>query len=397
MKTQAHHPEDPARSARVVDSSLGVIAPAGKADSRSPSLRLVSGRKLVLAQPCPNDAPEGWQSGISRLARWLDLDVAYIPQRAESGLKKVTAWATSAATAPIARAPAPPLYAPWRCWSPVSLPETGSAMAPRADWIASYLYDHGAGRPNRQGSVDIQLLSHLSDMTSSGSDTDGPMPRQRVLQSMIHAAQAQGRTKIAIVTDVRRRNAIVRQLLQMDRSITRGASQIDVLLIENALCEVVRKRGSWDAIIVLPDLRSLMFAMLAQVHQAKGPWPMVWHHRGGSTICAEILEETTDPISLDAPLLVQTLSLAASHAGLNLCARRLVQGASRLWHRGIVTQGHGSLAPYVTEISSAEFIEEMCKAVAGSQRTVARWRAIPGDTATHVCARPMRLSVVGAD
>ena len=418
METLTQHSEALARSPQTVDDAACGSASARASDSRLPSLTLVPGRKLTFARPLrddapessPEDWPENWQSGISRLTRWLDVDVAYLPQRPESGLRKVTAWAASAASAaktPGAQGSVAPVFAPWRCWSPVSLQEPGNTPMPRADWIASYLYDHATGTQSNRGGVDIQLLSPLPESMTSGPEADDPMPRPRVLQAMIQTAQAQGRTKIAIVTDVRRRNAMIRQLLHMDRSITRDASQIEVLLIEDALCKVVKGQAvkgghGWDAIIVLPDLRSLMFAMLAQVHQANGPWPMVWHNRGVAMICAEMLNESTGPIPFDGPLLVQTLALAASHAGLSLCAKRLIQGAARLWDCRIVTPGRGSLAPYVTEISDAEFIEELCKGVARGQRTSANWRAVAGDVATANAPKnsktggPVQLSVVGA-
>lgn len=395
MEMLPQQPDDHARSLFALPDGDAQGAGTTTHLDQAPRLRLVGGRGLTLAHPVPDDAPAGWQAAIESLAQWLDLDLVQVPQRPESGLRRVTAWAASAASVPAAASTAPPVFAPWRCWSPISLQQPDKVAMPRASWVGSYLYDYGVGKPLHRGPVDIQLLSPLPDALIPGHGNDAQVPRPSVLQAMLRAAQREGRDKIAIITDAHRRNAMIRQLLHVDRSITRDKAQIDVLSIENALCELVQGRSRWDAIIVLPDLRSVVFAMLAQMHGSKNAWPMVWHNRDVAMICAETLDETAGGLSFSAPLAIQALALAADHAGLTLVAGRLIQGAVRIWDCNIVTPGHGSVAPYVTEISDQDFIDQLCRGVAGGQRSTARWRAIAPCAVSPAPRQPARLSVVG--
>jgi hypothetical protein len=103
---------------------------------------------------------------------------------------------------------------------------------------------------------------------------------------------------------------------------------------------------------------------------------MLWHYRGVTMICAETLDETVSDLPFDAPLLVQALALAARQAEFNVSAQKLMQGAVRLWDSGIVTPGRGSSAPYVTQISDQDFIEQLCRDGVSTQRSVASWRAL---------------------
>lgn len=392
MEMLPKHPDAPASSLRIVATSVSEREP----EERSPSLRLVKGEELTLAQPYPDYAPDGWQSGFASLARWLnlDLDLTPLPQPPASGLRRVTAWAMAAASGLDPAAPAPPVFAPWQCWSPIALQQPGNATLPRARWVTSYLFDYGTGKPLGQGVADIQLISPLPAACLPEDGGDASIPPPGVLRAMIEAACVESREKIVIVTDVRRHNAMIQQLLLLDRSVTRDGPKIEVLSIERTLCDFAKGRSRWDAIIVLPDLRSLVFAMLAQVYGVHSPWPMLWHHRGVTMICAETLDEHARDLPFDAPLLVQTLALAARQAQLNEVAKRLIQGVGRLWDCGIVTPGRGSVAPYVTEISDREFIEELCRGVAGGQRTVAHWRALPVCPEPTHAPRPAQLRLV---
>ena len=172
-------------------------------------------------------------------------------------------------------------------------------MLPRARWISSYLYDYGTGKPIGRGATDIQLMSPLPAACLPDNGVDASIPSPGVLQAMIEAAHTESREKIVIVTDVRRRNAMIGQLLMLDRSVTRDGPKIEVLSIERTLCDLAQGLSRWDAIIVLPDLRSLVFAMLAQVSGIQNPWPMLWHHRSVTMICAETLDETVSDLPLN--------------------------------------------------------------------------------------------------
>lgn len=372
MDRLLHHP---AAGDRPIEVRASAEA-ATRSRSGSPELRLVQGPCLTLVRPSPGATPDQWHEAIVRLGRWLDLDLAQIPRRQASGLQRVTSWAAAAASGREGGAGADPVFAPWTYWSPVSLQQGGASALPQGHWVSSYLYDGTSGRPRRRGAVDIQLLSPLAAACLPGEDAGGPIPKLDVLRAMIGAAASEGRERTVIVTDARRHNAMIRQLLLLDRSMTRDTGQIEVLSVEDALCALVRDRSRWDAIIVLPELRSLIFAMLAQLHAVSSAWPMLWHQRGVTMICAEQLDGGAGDLAFDAPLLVQALALAARQAGLSVIAQRLVQGAARLWDCGIVTPGRGSVAPYVTEVSDDEFVELLCRSVAGGRRTVANWRAV---------------------
>jgi hypothetical protein len=384
MDTLLHHP------------AAGVRTPAARPPGGAPGLRLVESPCLILARPCPGNTPESWHTAIARLGRWLDLDLAQIPRRQASGLQRVTTWA-AAASGREGSAHAPPVFAPGQCWSPVSLQQPGKTALPHASWVASYLYYGGPAKPLGRGAVDIQLLSPLPSACLPGEGEDRPIPKPDALRAMIKAARSEGRERIAIVTDAQRLNTMIRQLLLLDRSMTRDCSQIEVLSIESALCRLVHDRSRWDGIIVLPELRSLMFAMLAQLYAISSPWPMLWQHRGVTMICAEQLEGGASDLPLDAPLLVQALALAARQAGLGVIARQLIQGVARLWDCGIVTPGRGTVAPYVTEVGDDEFIEQLCRGVAGGQRAVASWRAVPEGPVPAASPAPSRLRLVGRD
>lgn len=363
--------------------------------SRKPGLTVIAGSALTLGYPAADGAPEAWTSAIAQLARWLDLTIEQVPQRPVSGLRHVTAWAAAARS--VAPAPTALTFAPWLAWSPVSLQQPGTAALPRATWVGSYLHDQGTGKPNRSSAIDIQLLSPLP-AACTPEDADGALlPRPDVLQAMIEAARREGRDKIAIVTDARRRNAMIRQMLLLDRSVARDAPGIEIMTIEETLCDLVRHPAGWDAIVVLPDLRSLVFALLAEVTGNKNPWPMVWHHRAATMISSETLNDPATSMPLDAPLLIATLALAAEQAGFSLAAQRLAQGSARLWDRGIVTPRRGTAAPYVTEVSDAEFIDQVCRGAERAQRTLPRWRALAAEVHPLGQRRPARLRVVASN
>jgi hypothetical protein len=392
MEARPEQPDLPANSPQAVDGCAPdrmSAVPSGQGISarprpaHGPMLSLVAGSVLTLgqtSQPVPGD----WQQALDRLAAWLDLDIRLIPVRPVSELRRAAAWASS-----IASAATVPVFAPWQAVSPVALQGGGHAFLPRASWVASYLHDQGAGKKLKAGGLDVMLMSPLPAACPVDDECSAPMPRADAMQAMLQAARQEGRSRVAIIVDSRRRNPMVRRLLIAGRPAARDDLQIEVLTIEDALCHLVRHAGRWDAIVVLPDLRSLVFAMLAETTGIRSPWPMLWHQRDFSGVSGEALDEADAVLPLNAPLLVQALALAASQAGMRQAAHRLQQGAARVWDCGIITPGRGSVAPYVTEVTDQEFIAQMCGGIAGSPRKPAPWRAIaPVQTAARPAARP---------
>lgn len=395
METRPELSEFDAAPAEAANATPGDAMAADASPARPrPGLTVIAGATLTLGYPAANGAPDAWTNAIAKLSRWLDLTIDQVPQRPVSGLRHVATWAAAARSA--ASAPAAPMFAPWLGWSPVGLQQPGTATLPRANWIGSYLHDHGTGKPSRSSTLDIQLLSPLPAACVTEDDDGAPLARPDVLQAMIEAVRREGREKIVIVTDARRRNAMIRQMLLVDRSVVRDAPGIEVQTIEDTLCELVRHPARWDAIIVLPDLRSLVFALLAEVTGNRNPWPMVWHHRTVTMIASETLQDDGRSLPLNAPLLIETLALAADHAGFSLAAQRLAQGAARLWDNGTLTSGRGSVAPYVTEVSDEEFIDQLCQGVARGHRTVPRWRALTSEPLSRPQRGPARLHVVAS-
>lgn len=347
-----------------VQSGQGHIA-------QRPSLSLVGTSQLVLADHA-DLPPADWQDALVRLTDWLKLDLRHVPLRPAGALRQVASWASNQRAEP-----RPVQFIPWQNVSPVAFQAGGDAGLPRADWVASYLHDQGTGKPIKASTLDVMLMSPHPATCPIDEDCAAPLPRSATMEAMLQAAQAEGRKRVCIIVDARRRNALIRQMLVTGRAAARDQQEIEILPIEDALCHLVRHAARWDAIIVLPDLRSLVFAMLAETTGIWTPWPMLWHRRGVSAITGEVLDEADSSLPLNAPLLVQALALAAQHAGLTHVAQRLMQGAARIWDSGIITPGRGSVAPYVTEVTDAEFVHQLCRGAEQRSRKGSTWRAIP--------------------
>lgn len=376
METRPEQPDLPthlhqvARGGGAPDRIPAVHSGQGHIERR-PALSLVATSQLLLADH--GDAPPAdWQDALARLTDWLQLDLRLAPLRPAGALRQVASWASNQRAAP-----GPVRFMPWQNVSPVAFQAGGDAGLPRADWVASYLHDQGTGKPLKANKLDVMLMSPHPAACPLDEDCAAPLPRAATMQAMLQAAQAEGRQRVCIIVDARRRNALVRQMLMAGRAAARERQEIEILSIEDALCHLVRHAARWDAIVVLPDLRSLVFAMLAETTGIWTPWPMVWHRRGVSVITGEVLDEADSSLPLNAPLLVQALALATQHAGLTHVAQRLMQGAARVWDCGIITPGRGSVAPYVTEVTDAEFIHQLCRGGEHRARKGSTWRAVP--------------------
>lgn len=359
----------------------------GRAPTVQPSLRLV-GATLRIAQ-AGEAMPTEWLEATTALLDWLGIALELVPQRPAQGLKGAVDWARGETTAPSA-----PLFAPWQSCSPVALQNVSAHNVPRGEWLASYLFDHAAGIGSQNSRHDVMLMSPHPASCVEDADCDARMPRLKVLKAMIGAARSEGRRKVAIIVHARSRNAMIRQMLLADRAMTRDEIEIEIVSVEDALGPLMRNAGRWDAIIAMPELRSIVFAVLAHAADSTGPWPIVWHDRNSTAIMAEALPNGSARLPLDAGLLVKSLALAVLHSGLGHAARRLQESEAQLQLRGVTTTGKHSLAPYTNQVSDAEFVRLICAGAGISGRAVPGWHAIgAAEKPTHT-NRPVKLHVV---
>jgi hypothetical protein len=373
------------------DTAHGPQAAATRAGGR-PGLRLVS-TALQLAEPVTASDP-AWADTTARLLEWLEIAVEPVAARRVQGLGRVADWARVAAGS----APAP-CFAPWQPFSPVALQHPASPDLPRADWVASYLFDHGQGSAARAGGLDLVLMSAHPARCETDEEGADPLPRLTIVEAMLRAARAEGRSRIAIIVPSRQRSAVSRQLLRADRGLTREGMTIEVIGIEQALGELVQAQPRWDAVVVSPQLRSIVFAMIAQTSGVTGPWPMLWHGANGLVMTAsEALCEAGARLPLDAPVLVQALALTLQQAGMTPAALRLHESSAQLRDSGVVTPSRGSPAPYVTEVDEAQFVALVCAGAAPGRRAVPQWRALTDlSVSCGTTGEPVRLTVVASN
>jgi hypothetical protein len=294
-----------------------------------------------------------------------------------------------------------PVFAPWQAWSPAAFQLGGLAGLPQADWAVSYLVDPGTGLGGAAArGIDLALMSPLPSVCSAEDALSAPVPQPDMLRAMLRAARAQGRPRIAIICHARQRNAIARQLLSADRALTRDKQVIDVLTIEEALRPLMAGAAPWDAVIAMPDARSIVFTLLAETTGVHGPWPMLWHREAGTRgpilVTSEVAGEGQSRITLDAPVLAQALALTCQSAGIHQAARRLYGEWARLRDGGVTTGGRASSAPYARQLSDAEFLTTMTCGLAASKRDVPQWRALGASPSERADRQPHALRLVAA-
>lgn len=363
-------------------------APPPASDTR-PRLNVVSG-SFALVQP-DMPPPEDWQAALSDLFDWLGMTVEVVSESALRSVGRLPRWGT--------KAQASPVFAPWIVWSSSAFQQGGCAGLPRADWAESYLVDPGAGlRGAAARGIDLALISPLPSACFAENVGDAPVPRAEVLRAMIQSARSQGRGRIAIICQAGQRNAIARQLLAADRALTREGLSLDILTIEDALRTLIDGAAPWDAVIAMPEVRSIVFTMLVETTGVTGPWPMLWRRLGTAQSLLLVTSETSGEgqriAALDAPALIQGLALYCRNARIEHAARRLYQGWARLRDGGVTTVGRSSSAPYAKQVSDSDFIAMLTRGLAAGRRDVPNWSALGDAASVSASPSPRALRIV---
>jgi hypothetical protein len=173
---------------------------------------------------------------------------------------------------------------------------------------------------------------------------------------------------------------------------------LEIVTVEAALRPLINGAAPWDAVIAMPDVRSIVFTLLAETTGVHGPWPMLWHSEAGtataSLVTSEVAGEGQSRIALDAPVLAQALALTCQSAGIRQAAHRLYREWARLRDGGVTTTGRGSNAPYARQLSDAEFLTMMTSGLAASKRDVPQWRALGEASSERADRQPQALRLV---
>jgi hypothetical protein len=358
----------------IMDTSIGQTRSLGTPvaqRSRAP-LALAAVPAARLALPA-GDVPDSWQQSLEGLLNWLHINLAQAPSPAARRFSHLTEWASAGGSVSQAA-----VFAPWQTSTTTSLFQPGAGGAGQATWIASYLFDYGAARLPRRSPLDVMVMSPLPWACEEAQAGHGPLPALRLITTMIAAAKAQGRSKLAIIVDAASRNTITSQLLMAERALTREEIAITIVPVEEALRTLVRQCEAWDALIVMPQWRSVTVALLAELSGITGPWPLLWHRRGLQRVTSEAAVPNPRATDCDAPLLVLSLVAALQEQGQGFAARKLFEAAAQLWERGVATPGRPSDAPYAHQLSDAEFLQHITLAApaAASTRLPEQWHML---------------------
>lgn len=299
--------------------------------------------------------PLSWSTALAQVLDWLALETAFVP-------------------APDRTAP---VFAPWEAWSPAGFQHGGSASLPDAQFVASYCLDHGR---HGSGPVDVMLISPHPAACEAGEANAAGLPPTGTLRAMIRAAVNEGRARIAIIGHAFHRDALAHLRLASDHALCPEGTALDILAIEEALPALMKPAAPWDAVIAIPDLRGIVFTLLAETSGVHGPWPMLWHKRGLRRVTCEVRGDGSVRQPLDAPALVQTLALTLHAAGRTQAALQLHEAWARLRESGVTTPSRGSAAPYATELPDAELIGMLCAGDASPSRAPGGWAALKKQT-----------------
>ena len=355
-------------------------------------LCLISTPAIRLALP-QDPVPEAWQRGLKQLLDWLDLDMLPTITPASRRLQQFAHWATPGLTADNAA-----IFAPWHITSPVMLQKSDGGSAPQVTWLASYLFDYGASKMPRRGPFDLVLMSPHPAACQPAQAGDAPLPRLTLMKTMIAAAKAEGRRKVAIIVDADKRNAMTSQLLLADRALTRDDIALEILSVEDALGVLVRQPDCWDALIVMPQWRSVVFAVLAELSGIKQPWPLLWYRKGLQLVTSEAIGPRGATQTFDGPLLVLGLIAAMQQQGQPHASQQLYEKAAQIWDRGVATPGRPSVAPYAHHLNDEEFLGQITKTPpATNHRPTQPWRLLTGRGPEESVSRKAKLRLVVPD
>ena len=362
----------------------------GEASSANPAaLSLVSGR-LLLAH-ADEAIPGDWKNAVDNLTHALRIDASWVATKPTGSLlQKARRVVGSGAE------DQEPVFAPWRVISPTAFQMGPISAAPAgAQWVASYLFDFGPTCPTMVSPIDVALMSPCPEVCFSDDALVGPLPRMNTLATMVRAAASEGRTKLAIIVREAARATLATRLLAFDPSLNDASLEIEFVSIEDAVVRLQRGAPHWDGIIAMPDMRGIVFAMLAEASGIKGPWPMLWFDRGLRLVTSEAHTGASASAPLNATALMQSLALLARRSGRQYAAQRLYESWAARRDSGIVTKARGSSAPYVNEIDEAAFIDQAVQDRSGNTRALPVWRGVVCEQSEQRAAQgPVRLSLV---
>ena len=229
----------------------------------------------------------------------------------------------------------------------------------------------------------------------AGCVRDEPCPRPDVLQAMIEAGIRENRRKITIITDARRRNRVIMNLLLPNLAKLRDRIPIEVLLTENARDDLARDPRIGEAIITLPDLRSGVIAILSESGWLNGPWPLLWHDQQVCMISSECLPGMPHALPLDLELLVHALALAAQNAGHVIRANQLLDALASLGDCDAFATSATSAAFEHVKSSDADFIDHLHRSVTSGGSPDAPAQVILQRSDARKSTSPPFLTLVG--
>lgn len=336
-------------------------------------------------------APKVWDDALRQLLEWLEVPIRQAPPKSTSRLSGLVEWSK-----PLAGAEACPHLAIWRTTSPALL-QHGSDRVPRCDWLASYLFDYAVPRKGIKGPLDIMLMSPHPAGCDAAQAKGGELPRPAIVKSMLEAAKAEKRERVAIVCDAAARNAMAARLLLADRALTREGVELAILSIEEAVSALTQRVDCWDAIIVMPQWRGVIFALLSQASGVVGAWPLLWHGRTLRLITSEATQRGSQLHELDAPLLVLGLAALLQQLGLHYSAQRLHDAMLDLWDRSVTTPGRPHQNPFGCRLDDADFISTMIAQAGPTSsriRNIRGWRFMPKPNTASTARPPLQLRLV---
>ena len=360
------------------------------------AFRLVGNTALMLDHGV-DGAPADWREAIATLLAGHGIASAPAPAPAAlraGGLRQAVRLVTGVGQGALA-----PVFAPWQGFAPAALQNPlARAALPQAQWLASWLFDPAAPRAGASGMLDIMLVSPHPSSCLEDEACHTALPRRAVLDAMIAAVRSEGREKLAIIVPARARSTMAQHVLAANRALTRGDMALEILSAEDALARLVRSPVCWDAIIVLPEWRGVVAAVLAELTGLTGALPMVWCDRAGLRFASETLRETPAPLALDSAVLIQSLALAARQQGMGYEARRLAESWVRLRDGGAATPARASFAPYGQQLDEAAFVAlASSPAPSGAAgRAVPGWKAVGSQQGNQRPRSPVALSVVSS-